>query len=343
MEAEAQKAMSPEQWHFVSRGFWNNWTRDRNRAKLDDIALMPRLLRDVSNRDLSTTVLGQRISFPVMCAPAGGQCGSHPEGELATARAAGKAGTIMTLPVGSGYGLEEVAQVATGPLWFNHIHYSTAVTEELLPRLKPAGYSAVVLTIDCLGPFPLTTALGSPAGVPYTIPMFGSLRERTELVDEHHYALWSPPHLTWDRLDWIRKLSGGLPLVVKGVRTVPDARKCVERGVDAVIVSTHGGRQVDGGLSAIEILRRVVDAVGGRTEIYYDSGIRSGLDVYRALALGARAVLTGRPLHWGLALAGEDGVVRSLEILRAELDRVIAYSGFTKPCDITRDSIEVGW
>ena len=151
----AEPLMSRERREFVSRGYGGNWTRDRNLAKLDELALNPRLLTAVNNRDLSTTVLGHEISFPVMCAPAGGQCGSHPDGELATARAAGAAGTIMALPVGSGYSIEEVAQAATGPLWFQHIHYSDGVTKEFLPRLKPAGYATVVLTVDTLGPFPL--------------------------------------------------------------------------------------------------------------------------------------------------------------------------------------------
>ena len=148
----AERVMSPDLIRFVRRGAYGNWTVDRNRRKLDEIAVNPRLLRDVSGRDLSTTVLGQGISFPVMCAPAGGQCFSHPDGELATARAAEAAGTLMALPVGSGYSIEEVVAAASGPIWFQHIHYSDAVSEAFLPRLKPAGYSAMVLTVDARGP-----------------------------------------------------------------------------------------------------------------------------------------------------------------------------------------------
>ena len=329
--------MSPTQRDFVRRGWGGNWTRDRNRAKLDQIALNPRLLVSVADRDMSTTVLGHRVSFPVMCGPAGGQCGSHPDGELATARAAGAAGTLMAVPVGSGHRLEEVADAATGPLWFQHIHYNDGVSEELLPRLKPAGYSAVVLTVDVLGPFPLDA--GASPGITDVGPMFGSLRDRPDLLDEHGAVRWEPPNMTWDRLDWLRTLSGGLPLVVKGIRNVDDAATCVEHGVDGIVVSNHGGRQFDGGLSAIELLPEIADAVGDRLEVYMDSGVRSGLDVFRAMAMGARAVFVGRPVHWGLAYGGEDGVGRALEILRAELDRVLAFSGRATPADVRRADV----
>ena len=333
----AEMQMSPTQRDFVRRGWGGNWTRDRNRAKLDGIALAPRLLVSVADRDMSTTVLGEEISFPVMCAPAGGQCGSHPDGELATARAAGAAGTLMALPVGSGYSLEEVADAATGPLWFQHIHYNDAVSEELLPRLKPAGYAAVVLTVDVLGPFPLEAhASPKPTDVG---PMFGSLRDRPDLLGDDGTVRWEPPNMTWDRLDWLRTLSGDLPLVVKGIRNVEDAVLCVEHGVDGIVVSNHGGRQFDGGLSAIELLPEIADAVGDRLEVYMDSGVRSGLDVFRALAMGARAVFVGRPVHWGLAYGGEEGVRRALEMLRAELDRVLAFSGRATPADIRRSDV----
>ena len=324
--------MAPTQRDFVRRGTGGNWTRDRNRTKLDEIAVNPRLLVSIADRDLSTTVLGHQISFPVMCAPAGGQCGSHPDGELATARAAGAAGTLMALPISSGYGLEEVANAATGPLWFQHIHYNDGVSEELLPRLKPAGYSAVVLTVDVLGPFPLGAHASPEPGD--MAPMFGSLRDRPDLLDEHGTVQWEPPNITWDRLDWLKTLSGDLPLVVKGIRNVEDAALCVEHGVDGIVVSNHGGRQFDGGLSAIEILPQVADAVGDGLEVYMDSGVRSGLDAFRAMALGARAVFVGRPVHWGLAYAGEDGVRRALEILRGQLDRVLAFSGRATPADV---------
>ena len=194
-----------------------------------------------------------------MCAPAGGQTGSHPDGELAVARATGAEGTLMALPTGSAYTFDEVAAAATGPLWFQHIHYSDGLTEEYLPLLKPAGFAALVLTVDVVGPFPIADALLTTPSIPSKIKSFANLRQRPDLTNEGGFAEWEPPNLTWDRLDWLRELSGGLPLVLKGVRRTDDARKCLDYGVDGVIVSTHGGRQFDGGLSSIELLPQFPD------------------------------------------------------------------------------------
>ena len=341
LQEHAERVMSPDLVRFVRRGAYGNWTVDRNRRKLDEIAVNPRLLRDMSGRDLATTVLGQRISFPVMCAPAGGQCFSHPDGELATARAAGAAGTLMALPVGSGYSIEDVAEAASGPIWFQHIHYSDAVSEAFLPRLKPAGYSAVVLTVDVLGPFKVDRRLRGGGEGSLEGKVFGSLEGYEELQGEDGAPRWIPPNITWDRLDWLRSLSGGLPLVIKGIRNAEDARLCVDHGVDGIVVSNHGGRQFDGGRASIEILPEVAGAVGDSVEVYLDSGVRSGLDAFRALALGARAVFVGRAVHWGLAYDGEAGVSLALEIIRAELDRLLAFSGAPTVDAIGREHVIV--
>ena len=169
--------------------------------------------------------------------------------------------------------------------------------------------------------------------------MFGSLEGHDEILDEHGLARWIPPNLTWDRLEWIRSLSGDLPLVIKGIRTVEDALKCLEYPVEGIVVSNHGGRQFDGGRSSIEILPEIADAVGDKLEIYFDSGVRSGLDAFRAIALGARAVCVGRPVHWGLAYSGEEGVLRAMQILKAEFDKVLAYSGCTRIDQVTKEFI----
>ena len=331
--------MAADQRHFVARGIGENWTRDRNRAKLDEIALNPPVLVDTTKRDLSTTVLGQRIDFPIMCAPAGGQTGSHPEGELAVARAAGTGGTLMALPTGSAHTFDEVGAAATGPIWFQHIHYSDGITEEYLPLLKPAGFSALVLTVDVKGPFPMIDALLTTPSIPSKIRSFANLRSRPDLANGDEIARWEPPNITWERLDWLRELSGGLPLVLKGVRRTDDAQRCLDYGVDGVIVSTHGGRQFDGGLSSIELLPQFVNILGDKVEVFFDSGIRSGLDVFRAMALGARAVFVGRPVHWGLAYDGETGVRLMLSILRAEFDKIMAYSGCSSVDEITEDMV----
>tara|TARA_Y100000588_G_scaffold94904_1_gene102925 strand:+ start:4432 stop:5496 length:1065 start_codon:yes stop_codon:yes gene_type:complete len=332
----AEINMSSQHGQFVRRGSYGNWTRDRNREKLNQLALNPRLLRDTTKRDLSTTVLGSKIEFPIMCAPAGAQCASHPDGELATVRAAGGIGTLMALPVGSGHTIESVGQAASGPIWFQHIHYSNAVSEILLPKLKNSGFSAVILTVDCIGPFELTENLHTHES---RGRMFGSLEGHDEILDEHGLARWIPPNLTWDRLEWIRSLSGDLPLVIKGIRTVEDALKCLEYPVEGIVVSNHGGRQFDGGRSSIEILPEIADAVGDKLEIYFDSGVRSGLDAFRAIALGARAVFVGRPVHWGLAYSGEEGVLLAMQILKAEFDKVLAYSGCTRIDQVTKEFI----
>ncbi len=339
LQAMAELKMTLEQRHFVARGVGENWTRDRNRSKLDEIALDPPVLVDTTERDLSTTALGQRIEFPIMCAPAGGQTGSHRDGELAVARAAGAEGTLMALPTGSGHTFDEFAEAASGPIWFQHIHYSDGITEEYLPLLKPSGFSALVLTVDVVGPFPMTNALHSISSVPSSIRSFANLRQRPDLTDDTGFAEWQTPNITWDRLDWLRELTGGLPLVLKGIRREDDARRCLDYGVDGVIVSTHGGRQFDGGLSSIEFLPQFVEILGDEVEVFFDSGVRSGLDVFRAMALGARAVFVGRPVHWGLAYDGEAGVRLMLAILRAEFDKVMAYSGCSTVSEITGDKV----
>ena len=247
--------MAADQRHFVARGIGENWTRDRNRAKLDEIALNPPVLVDTTKRDLSTTVLGQRIDFPIMCAPAGGQTGSHPDGELAVARAAGTEGTLMALPTGSGHTFDEVGAAATGPIWFQHIHYSDGITEEYLPLLKPAGFSALVLTVDVIGPFPMMTPCLRHHPFPRRSgrsPTCGA--GRTSRTGRNSHA-GNHPTSRGSASIGCATLSGGLPLVLKGVRRPDDARRCLDYGVDGVIVSTHGGRQFDGGLSRSSFCR----------------------------------------------------------------------------------------
>ena len=329
--------MSPEQSRFVSRGSGENWTRNRNRKKLDEIALNPRMLVSVAQRDLSTTVLGQEINFPVMCAPAGGQCGSHPEGERATASAAGAAGTVMALPVGSGYSIEEVAVAASGPLWFQHIHYNDGITEEFLPRLKPAGYTAVMLTVDALGPFPLNVVVSRK--VPNLGKMFGSLSERPDLLDDHGLVRWEPPNITWDRLDWLRSLSGDLPLVIKGIRNVEDALQCVEHGIDAIVVSNHGGRQLDHGQGTLDMMPEIVEAVDGKAQIVLDGGIQRGTDVIKAISMGADAVAIGKMQGWGLAAGGTAGLTRVLEILEEEIRIAMGLMGVTDVSQLSSNYI----
>ncbi len=347
LEAMAKQVMPHNLWDFVDAAAFDEITKRRNRIAFDEISVNPSFLVDVNDRDASTSVLGERISFPVMIAPAGGQRAVHPDGELATAQAAGDAGTLYALPTSSGYSIEEVAAAATGPLWFQLYHFSDEVTEILVTRAGAAGYKAICLTVDTPSPSPKERDLRngfttSPDAV------WGSLRDRPDLVQQRQVGVpdaadWAPPRftgLTWSRLDWLRSLTG-LPLIIKGIRTAADAALCAEHGVDAIIVSNHGGRQLDGTLSSIETLPAIAGAVGSSLEIYLDSGIRRGMDVLKALALGASAVLMGRPLFWGLAVDGRDGVRTALEILRTEFDRAMAYCGRTRVADIDRSLVSL--
>ena len=347
-EAIARERIQQEIWHYIADGGGDELTMRRNRTALDEVTVNPRFMIDIGNRDLSTTVLGDSISFPVMVAPAGGQRHVHPDGELATARAAGAAGTVTTVSMSAGYSFEEVAEVATGPLWMQLYHFADEITELLVRRGETAGYRAVCLTVDV--PVPTPTDRHAQSGFTPPIELrFGSLRDYPEL--RRQYGLGGrladrPPETTgligptWKRLEWLRSLTS-MALVLKGIRTVADARLAVEHGVDGIVVSNHGGRQIDGTLSSIETLGPIADAVGDKTEVYFDSGVRRGTDVLRALALGARAALIGRPVHWGLAFDGEAGVSRVLEILRTELDRAMAHCGKRSVAEIDRSTVNV--
>ena len=351
-EARARQALPPHIWDFIEAGAFDEITTKRNRDALSAIALRPRYLVDVQNRDLSTTVLGQNISFPVMTAPAGNQGIAHPEGELATARAAGAAGTIMALSTNSNYSMEEVSSAATGPLWFQLYHRGSNLTEMLVHRAEEAGYAAICLTVDTPVPGSKERDVRNRYLRPPHLESANFVGEQAALglaSGTHEAATWEMPQspaLTWSELGWLRSLTS-LPLVIKGIRTGEDARMCVENGVDGILASNHGGRQIDGTLSSVETLPEIVEAVQGRAEIYLDGGMRRGADVLRALALGARAVLIGRPFFWGLAVDGEAGVRMVLEILRQELDRAMAYCGVTNIEGINRHLVslpgESGW
>ena len=352
-EARAKEVLPRHIWDFVASGAFDEVTVRRNRSAFDAVALRPRFLADVLHRDLCTTVLGREVSFPVLIAPAGGYMTVHPEGDLAAARAAGAAGTVMSVSPASNHSIEEVADAAAGPLWFQLSHCGHESTEMLVRRAEDAGYAAICLTVDIPIPGGLTerdirNRLAPPLGVEAR-NFTGEYAKLVNISDEDRAMRWGMPPflpLTWSEMEWLRSLTP-LPLVIKGIRTAEDARLCVESGVDGIVVSNHGAKQVDGTLSSIETLPEVEEAVQGRTELYLDSGIRRGADVLRALALGAKAVLIGRPVFWGLAVDGEDGVRMVLELLRQELDRAIAYCGATGIEDVNRSMValpnEAGW
>ena len=329
-EARAKQVLPHNTWDSIEGGSMDEVTTRRNRTAFEDLTLRPRFLRDISHRDISTTVLGEPISLPVMIAPAGSHMSAHPEGEVATAKGTGMSGTLMMLSTPSNYSLEEVAEVATGPLWFQLYHRGHDFTEMLVHRAEEAGFKAICLTVDVPAPSPKERDIRNRNVSPFPE---GNFRGRpcplTEGSGIDEALAWDAalvPPLTWKGLEWLRSLTS-LPLVLKGIRTAEDAHLAVEHGVEGILVSTHGGRQLDMTMGAIEMVPEIVQAAKGRAEVYVDSGVRRGSDVVKALALGARAVAIGRPLFWGLAVDGAEGVHGVLELLREEIDRCMAYCG----------------
>ena len=297
--------------------------------------LRPRLLIDVETCTTATTVLGQEVSMPLLVAPVAFQRVAHPDGEVGMARAAMAAGTIMCLSTISTATPAEVA--ATGaPLWFQlYVFRDEGITRELIAQARAGGFRALVLTIDA----PVRGQRERDVRSGFTIPeniRIAALGRGGMTPMEVFEAVSSS--LTWHDLERICDESG-LPLLVKGVLTAEDARLACEHGASGIIVSNHGGRQLDGVAATIDVLEEVVDAVEGRVEVLVDGGIRRGTDVVKALALGARAVLAGRAPLWGLAADGEAGARSVLGILQRELYGALQLVGCTSPAEVTRDRV----
>jgi 4-hydroxymandelate oxidase len=337
-ERLAEELLPRMVFDYYAGGAGEEWTLRENRAAFARWALRPRVLVDVSSRDLSTSVLGTPVALPILVAPTAIHRMAHPEGEVATARAAARAGTIMTLSTLASATIEEVAEAAPeGARWFQlYVHRDRGLTEDLVARAVAAGYRAIVLTVDT----PMLGIRDRDTRNRYTTPegiTMANLATRLPQVDGSGlFAYMAERHeaaLSWPDLEWLRSLFD-LPLVLKGVMTHEDARLAVDHGVDAIVVSNHGGRQLDGVLPTLEALPEVVEGAAGRLEVLMDGGIRRGSHVLKALALGARAVLVGRPVLWGLAVAGEEGVAAVLEILRAELDNALAIVGCPRVRDV---------
>jgi 4-hydroxymandelate oxidase len=331
-EARAKQVLPYNVWNEIESGALDEVATRRNRSALQALVLKPRLLRDVQTRDLTTTVLGTPVTLPVFVCPAGGHKIAHPDGEKATAQGAGMSGAIMVLSTGSNYSIEEVAAVATGPLWMQINHRGHQLTEMLVRRAEEAGFKAVCLTVDSPVPVPQERSVRNRYDHPFERANFRGMDVQTgaNVSQTGDPFAWrpNPTNLTWKEVEWLRKLTP-LPLVLKGIRCPEDALLAVEHGVNGILVSNHGGRQVDMTLSSIETLPQIAETVAGRAELYLDGGIRRGSDVLKGLALGARAVGFGRPLFWGLAVGGAEGVHGVLEILRNELDRALAFCGQT--------------
>lgn len=330
----AEVKLEPQARMYYSTGAEQDQTVKENTAAFQRLRFRPRYLVDVSNVKLSTTVLGHRISFPVGFSPSAMHKMAHPIGEAGTARAAQDAGTVMILSSMGTTSLEDVRRHApTALLWQQtYMFRNRNITEWLVKRAAKAGYSAIVLTADSpvvgrkLEPtkyrfvLPRNVTFPNFIGAPgYVSPevMTGALDVVDDFVSES---------VSWKDVVWLRKVSG-LPVVVKGILTSEAAIQAANHGAAAVLVSNHGGRQLDGTPATIEVLPEIVSAVGHRLEVYMDSGVRTGSDVAKALSLGARAVFVGRPAPWGLSYNGKKGVDKVLEILRSELERTMKLLG----------------
>lgn len=340
-ETLAAKHLSSMAWDYYASGAWDEITLRDNRAAFDRYKLRPRVLVDVSDRDLSTTILGQTWQIPIAIAPMAFQCLAHPEGEIATAKAAAKLGTLMVLSTLATTSLEEVANV--GCLrWFQlYVHRDKGLTKALVERACLAGYQAICVTVDA----PVLGRREKDRRNQFVLPPGMKLANLATLSDLKipdrsgesglfaYFLEQINPATTWQDLEWLQSLSP-LPLVVKGILRSDDAVRAVECGAKAIVVSNHGGRQLDGAIASIDALSEIVEAVENRVEILVDGGIRRGTDILKALALGAKAVLLGRPVLWGLAVGGSAGVRHVLELLKDELDLAIALSGCTSLRDV---------
>jgi L-lactate dehydrogenase (cytochrome) len=364
LRAMAKRTVPQPIFDYADGAAWDEVTARRNRAAFGDVTLHPKALTDVSRVDLRTTVLGGEIALPIMAAPTGLSGLQHPDGEIAIARAAHAAGTLTTLSTMASCSFEEVAAASDGRRWFQlYMQSDRGMVDSLLERARASGYEALVLTVDVqvagvrerdvrngfsIPPRITLKTLGQglihprwSAGFvanPRMVPANVGMQSSTSATLSASVNKMFDPTVTWDDLADLRSRWDG-PLVIKGVMRADDAIRCAERGADAIVVSNHGGRQLDGAAASIEALPAIVDAVGDRCEVYLDSGIRRGTDIVKALALGARAVMIGRALMYGLGAAGEAGARRAFTILEGELRVALALAGYPRAADLDRSAI----
>lgn len=354
LEARARELLSPEAYWYVAGGAGES-SMIANRDGFDHYRLVPRMLTDISVRDLGRTVLGKRQATPLMLAPVGVQEIIHAEAELAVARAAAAVDVPMILSTVSSYPLEDVhtALGATSGWYQLYWPNDDALATSLVQRAEQAGYEAIVVTLDTrmlawrerdLANAYLPFLQGRGLANYFTDPVFCGGLEQSPQADmaaavRHWSNLFAAPARTWDELTKLRAATD-LPLVLKGVLHPEDARKARMAGMDGVIVSNHGGRQVEGSIAAIDALAGVVDAVGSQMDVLFDSGIRRGSDVLKAVALGADAVLVGRPYVWGLACDGQAGVEEVLRRLLADTDITLALTGCDRMDGLSRAMLE---
>jgi lactate 2-monooxygenase len=343
LEALARRKLARDAYGYVAGSAGTGETALANREAFRRWRIVPYMLRGTSGCDLTTRVLGQTLPTPVLLGPVGVLRILHPDGELAVARAAEAMGVPMVLSTAASHTLEEVAEVA-GPRWYQlYWPNDRDLAVSFLGRAKAAGYSALVVTLDTFvlswrphdldnAYLPFLRGIGNQNY--FADPVFAEKAGDDPLL--YWTTIFGNPSLTWEDLAFLREHWDG-PIALKGIQHTDDARRAVDAGMDGIVVSNHGGRQVDGAIAALDTLAPITHAVGDQIDVLFDSGIRSGADVVKALALGARAVLLGRPYAYGLALAGEQGVRHVLRCLLAELELTLRLSGHP---DVTSPTLE---
>lgn len=344
-ETLAKERLTPMAWDYYSSGALDEITLRDNREAFDRIAIRYHVLAGSTERDLSTQILGRQHEWPVLTAPMAFNRLAHPDGENAIARAAATAGVTQVLSTFSTISLEEVARTTPdGPRWFQlYVFRDRGLTADLVRRAEAAGYEAIVMTVDTpvLGRrerdarngFALPEGLAA-ANIASHMPRIASDGRDSGLAQ--FFATQIDSTLTWDDVEWLVSLTT-LPVLVKGVVRGDDAERAIERGCAGVIVSNHGGRQLDTSIATIDALSEVAEAVDGRGAVLVDGGVRRGTDIVKALALGANGVLLGRPLLWGLALDGEAGATRVLALLRAEFEQAMVLCGASNVSELWPD------
>ncbi|XP_046575605.1 hydroxyacid oxidase 1-like [Haliotis rubra] len=334
--------------YYNSGANYENTYKD-NRKAFGRYKIRPKYMRDVSNRSMATTILGHRVDCPIGVSPVAMCRLAHPDGEVAVARACAKLGRCFILSTMATAGLEEIGEMAPDCLrWFQiHILRDRNLLVQLVQRAERAGFTALVLTVDCPVYGRRHAEMRNDFNLPSTYKpgVLEGLRSRAGMSEEEREAgltkflnnLFTSA-ATWDDLRWLKTITK-LPVVAKGITTGEGAREALRAGADAILVSNHGGRELDCVAATIDALPEVVEAVGDRCEVYLDGGVRSGLDALKAIAMGARAVFVGRPILWGLAHAGEEGAEKVLQILGDELSTDMALAGSSSIREISRDMV----
>lgn len=341
-EAAARALLSEPAYHYFAGGAGDESALADNRAAFERTRLVPRVLRDTGAHSTETTVLGVPIPAPLVVAPLAYQAVAHPEGELALARGAAAAGAAVCLSTLANHSLEDVAAAAPGaPRFFQLYPYrDRGMTAEVIARAERAGYGGLVVTVDV----PVHGDRRREQRLEFRLPERCALpcvpvpRGHAGPVTPADVTSWMRPDLGWDDIEAFREMSS-LPVALKGVLHPADGRIAAEHGIAGVVISNHGGRQLDTAIAPLDALVLVAGEVGDRVELLIDGGVRTGVDVVKALACGARAVMVGRPVTWGLAAAGSDGVRHVLARLRAETEQALTLTGCTSLADVGRDLV----